>query len=103
MLVDLAGLGFQQNRLEFGLGRMLDAPRLDVGYLFRAGRSSRLGHDHILNVAIFFDVHAPNGASTRSFAPRGEAARAMPSACSRIVTGTSRAGTRRAACHFMRP
>lgn len=61
VLVDLAGLGFHQNRLEFGLGRMLDPrTRLDVGYLFRS-RKEQPGwaHDHILNVAIFFDVPRP--------------------------------------------
>ncbi|MBX3189179.1 MAG: DUF2490 domain-containing protein [Labilithrix sp.] len=58
ILVDLSGLGVNQNRLEFGLARMLsDTTRLDVGYMIRS-REDVVGwaHDHILNLYLFIDV-----------------------------------------------
>lgn len=60
-LVDLSGLGFNQNRLEFGLGRMLDpATRLDVGYMIRSREESGTWrHDHVLNLSLFFDAPRP--------------------------------------------
>lgn len=61
VLVDLSGLGVNQNRLEFGLGRMLsDTTRLDVGYMIRS-REDTAGwaHDHVLNVYLFLDVPKP--------------------------------------------
>jgi hypothetical protein len=58
VLVDLAGLGLNQNRLEFGLGRMLNAStRLDVGYMIRSREAAGTWtHDHVLNLYLFFDV-----------------------------------------------
>jgi hypothetical protein len=61
VLVDLSGMGFHQNRLETGLGRVLgDGARLDVGYMFRS-REEPTGwaHDHILNLYLFFDAPKP--------------------------------------------
>jgi hypothetical protein len=58
VLVDLSGLGLNQNRFEVGLGRMLSpTTRLDVGYMLRS-REDTTGwtHDHVLNVSFFFDV-----------------------------------------------
>ena len=44
--MDLSGLGLNQNRLQFGLGRMLSATtRLDVGYMIRS-REDPTGRDH---------------------------------------------------------
>jgi hypothetical protein len=57
-LIDLSGLGFNQNRASAGLGRLLtDTIRLDVGYIFRS-REERgdWSHDHILNLYFYFDV-----------------------------------------------
>lgn len=58
VLVDLSGLGFNQNRAEVGLARMLtDALRLDVGYMFRSREAAGdWTHDHIVNLYFFFDV-----------------------------------------------
>jgi hypothetical protein len=61
VLVDLSGLGLNQNRLQFGLGRMLSATtRLDVGYMIRS-REDPTGwvHDHVLNLYLFIDVPRP--------------------------------------------
>ena len=61
MLFDLSGLGFNQNRAQVGLGRMLNATtRLDVGYMVRS-REEATGwvHDHVLNLYLFFDVPKP--------------------------------------------
>jgi hypothetical protein len=57
-LVDLSGLGLNQNRFEVGLGRTLGAAtRLDVGYMIRSREeASGWAHDHVLNVYLFFDV-----------------------------------------------
>jgi hypothetical protein len=58
VLVDLSGLGFNQNRAEIGLGWMMtETSRLDVGYLLRSREEKgQWIHDHILNVYFFFDV-----------------------------------------------
>jgi hypothetical protein len=58
VLVDLAGLGLNQNRLQFGLGRVLgDSTRLDVGYMIRSREAAGTWtHDHILNLYVFFDA-----------------------------------------------
>jgi hypothetical protein len=69
VLVDLSGLGLNQNRAQVGLGRMLDATtRLDIGYMVRS-REEPTGwvHDHILNVYLFFD--APKAAPAAPAAP----------------------------------
>jgi len=58
VLVDLSGLGFNQNRFQVGLGRMLNkSTRLDFGYMVRS-RKEPTGweHDHVLNLYLFFDV-----------------------------------------------
>ncbi|MBX3226568.1 MAG: DUF2490 domain-containing protein [Labilithrix sp.] len=58
VLWDLSGLGVNQNRLQFGLARMLNTTtRLDVGYMIRS-REDAMGnwaHDHILNLYLFLD------------------------------------------------
>ena len=61
VLVDLAGLGLNQNRLEFGLGRLLsDTTRLDVGYMIRSREAAGTWtHDHVLNLYLFIDVPKP--------------------------------------------
>ncbi len=58
VLVDLAGLGLNQNRLEFGLGRLLDATtRLDLGYMIRSREAAGTWtHDHVLNLSLYYDV-----------------------------------------------
>lgn len=58
MLFDLSGLGFNQNRAEIGVARMLTPSiRLDVGYMFRSREAQGdWTHDHILNLFFFFDV-----------------------------------------------
>lgn len=61
MLFDLSGAGFNQNRAQVGLGRLLNATtRLDVGYMVRS-REESTGwvHDHVLNVYLFYDVPKP--------------------------------------------
>lgn len=57
-LVDLAGLGLNQNRLEFGLGRLLDdTTRLDLGYMIRSREAAGTWtHDHVLNLSLYYDV-----------------------------------------------
>lgn len=62
VLVDLSGLGFNQNRAQLGLGRMLNATtRVDVGYMVRSRHDAATGwvHDHVLNLYAFFDVPRP--------------------------------------------
>lgn len=58
MLFDLSGHGFNQNRFEVGLARMLtDTTRLDVGYMFRSREeASGWAHDHVLNLYLFLDA-----------------------------------------------
>jgi hypothetical protein len=60
-LVDLSGLGFNQNRSAIGISKVLsDSTRLDVAYLLRA-RGSAAGAwetDHILNVYMIFQPKA---------------------------------------------
>jgi len=57
ILIDLSGDGFQQNRAEVGLGRVLgDRNRIDVGYLLRSRHEAgQWHHDHILNVYLYLD------------------------------------------------
>lgn len=58
VLVDLSGLGLNQNRAQIGLGRMLTpTARLDVGLMLRS-REEKDGwaHDRVLNVALFLDL-----------------------------------------------
>jgi len=58
ILVDAAGLGLNQNRLDMGLGRMVnETTRIDVGYMIRSREeASGWVHDHVFNVYVFFDV-----------------------------------------------
>jgi hypothetical protein len=59
VLVDLAGLGLNQNRLEFGLGRALsESTLLDVGYMIRSREAAdgTWAHDHVLILYLFLDV-----------------------------------------------
>jgi hypothetical protein len=58
VLVDLSGLGVNQNRLSFGLGRMIsDSTRLEAGFLLRSREdASGWTHDRIATVYFFFDV-----------------------------------------------
>jgi hypothetical protein len=57
VLVDLSGLGFNQNRAVIGLAHDLwPGGRLDVGYGLRSrqGATGVWDHDHLLNVTWFF-------------------------------------------------
>ena len=58
VLVDLAGLGFNQNRAQIGLGRMLwPTARLDVGLMLRSRKEpDGWQHDRVLNLALFLDL-----------------------------------------------
>jgi hypothetical protein len=58
VLVDLSGLGLNQNRAQIGLGRMLwPTARLDVGLMLRSRKEpDGWVHDRVLNVALFLDV-----------------------------------------------
>lgn len=58
VFVDLSGAGFNQNRFQVGLARMLDATtRLDVGYMIRSREEpTGWGHDHVININLYFDA-----------------------------------------------
>ncbi len=61
VLVDLSGLGLNQNRALIGLSRMLSGQtRLDIGFMLRS-REETSGwiHDRIAFAALFFDVSPP--------------------------------------------
>jgi hypothetical protein len=61
LLVDLSGLGVNQNRAQVGLGRQLwSNVRLDVGVMLRS-REEAAGwtHDRIANVYLYIDVLPP--------------------------------------------
>ncbi|MNY12439.1 hypothetical protein D3C86_1455200 [compost metagenome] len=54
--MDLSGAGFNQNRANLGVGRVLsDSMRLDVGYGYRSRLSSggTWSHDHLALVSLF--------------------------------------------------
>jgi hypothetical protein len=58
VLVDLSGLGLNQNRALIGLARQLNPQtRLDMGFMLRSREdASGWTHDRILFAALFFDV-----------------------------------------------
>lgn len=62
LLVDLSGLGVNQNRAQLGLGRMINrTTRVDLGYMVRSREDldGRWSHDHVLNLYVLFDVVPP--------------------------------------------
>lgn len=60
VLVDLSGLGLNQNRMEIGVGRQLwPHVRLDAGFMVRSREdASGWQHDGILNLYLFIDAPA---------------------------------------------
>ncbi len=60
VLVDLSGLGLNQNRAEIGVGRQIwPNMRLDVGFMVRSRKdASGWQHDGILNLYLFVDSTA---------------------------------------------
>jgi Protein of unknown function (DUF2490) len=58
VLVDLSGLGLNQNRAEIGVGRQLwPNIRLDAGFMLRSREDAKgRQHDGVLNLYLFVDV-----------------------------------------------
>ncbi|MRG96675.1 DUF2490 domain-containing protein [Polyangium spumosum] len=61
VLVDLSGLGLNQNRALIGLARQLNpTTRLDAGFMLRSREeASGWVHDRVFFAALFFDVAPP--------------------------------------------
>ncbi|MFO0677456.1 MAG: DUF2490 domain-containing protein [Polyangiaceae bacterium] len=58
LLIDLSGLGLNQNRAQIGMGRMVgESTRIDLGYMVRSREDAGAWiHDHVLNLYVFFDA-----------------------------------------------
>ncbi|WP_044239252.1 DUF2490 domain-containing protein [Chondromyces apiculatus] len=57
-LVDLSGLGLNQNRLQIGLGRMMSpSVRFDLGLMLRSrGEETGWVHDRVINAYLLLDI-----------------------------------------------